>query len=229
MVDEIQNDNTIEEPKENTEVISADTTVVDAAQENVTEAEQDTDKPPQKRLQYVKPTAETLQSALIVIDMQNDFVKGALGNNETKAVIENVVNRVKEYVAAEKPVIFTRDTHFGDYLETQEGVKLPTVHCIKDSDGWQIIEELSQFASTVIDKPTFGSFVLVNSCVEKHYSGVEIVGVCTDICVVSNAILLKAALPDSVIAVNADCTAGTTKSAAANAINVMRKCQIDII
>lgn len=182
-----------------------------------------------KRQKYVAPTIDALCDVLIVVDMQNDFVFGSLGNEECQKIIPLISQRIAQYKAAEKDVVFTRDTHFGDYFETQEGKKLPVEHCVKDSDGWQIIDSLKEQATTIIDKPSFGSFALASYCIGKRYTGIELVGVCTDICVISNAIILKTALPESTVAVNSLCTAGTSIRAASSAISSMKKCQIDII
>lgn len=165
---------------------------------------------------------------LIVVDMQVDFISGALGSNLAKAIVPNVVNKVKSF---DGKVIFTRDTHFSDYMNTQEGKNLPVTHCIKDSDGWQICDELKPYAKTVIDKITFGSVELpkliesYGETVEK----IELCGLCTDICVISNAFLLKAAFPEVPITIDSACSAGVTIESHNNALSAMKAVQIEII
>ena len=165
---------------------------------------------------------------LIVVDMQNDFITGSLGSELAKAIVPSVVNKVKNF---DGKIIFTRDTHFSDYMNTQEGKNLPVTHCIKDSDGWQICDELKPYAKTVIDKITFGSIELpkllesYNEPIEK----IELCGLCTDICVISNAFLLKAAFPEVPLTVDSACCAGVTVESHNNALNAMKAIQIEII
>lgn len=167
---------------------------------------------------------------LVVVDMQNDFIDGALGTKEAAAIVEAVKKKTDTYRQAGDTIVFTRDTHEADYLETQEGRKLPVAHCIRGTEGWEITAELSAEGCTVIDKPTFGSVDLA------HYAGrlenlesIELVGLCTDICVISNALLLKAALPEVPIAVDASCCAGVTPDSHKNALEAMKMCQIEIL
>ena len=140
----------------------------------------------------------------------------------------NVVEKVKRF---DGKVIFTRDTHFEDYMNTQEGKNLPVPHCIKDTDGWQICDELKPYADVIIDKLTFGSIELpdfiksFNEPIEK----IELCGLCTDICVISNAVVLKAAFPEVPIAVDSSCCAGVTVESHNNALNAMKVIQIEII
>lgn len=178
--------------------------------------------------------------ALIVIDMQNDFVYGSLGTKEARAIVPKVVTKVRDYEKNEARVIFTKDTHDKDYLSTQEGKYLPVEHCIKNTDGWQIIPELLENNKSifVFNKITFGSTDLANFIQEMYYdyyeteeqiTEVELVGVCTDICVISNALLLKAYCPELKITVDASCCAGVTPEKHNAALEVMKSCQIEII
>ena len=165
---------------------------------------------------------------LIVVDMQVDFISGSLGSNLAKAIVLNVVEKVKSF---DGKVIFTKDTHFEDYMNTQEGRNLPVPHCIKDSDGWQICDELKPYADIVIDKLTFGSIDLPNliKSFGEPIEKIELCGLCTDICVISNAIVLKAAFPETLIAVDSSCSAGVSIESHNNALNAMKAVQIEII
>ena len=165
---------------------------------------------------------------LIVVDMQVDFISGSLGSDLAKRIVANVVNKVKSF---DGTVIFTRDTHTKDYMNTQEGRRLPVPHCIKGTDGWQICDELKPFVKTVIDKETFGSVELPELI--KGYGemidSIELCGLCTDICVISNAMLLKAAFPEVPLSVDASCSAGVTVKSHNTALDAMKAVQIDII
>lgn len=169
-----------------------------------------------------------MKKALIVVDMQNDFVSGSLGTKEAQAVTEQVVKKTAYYIEEGLDVIFTRDTHEENYLETMEGKKLPVKHCIRGSSGWEIIDELKPYANVIIDKPTFGSTVLAEYAREKEYEEVELIGLCTDICVVSNALLLKAHFPEMEVKVDAKCCAGVTPESHDAAVTTMKMCQITI-
>ncbi len=167
---------------------------------------------------------------LIVVDMQNDFIDGALGTKEAVAILPAVKEKIKNF---DGRVIFTRDTHEADYPSTQEGRNLPIEHCIKDSDGWQINAELEALRKEdAVDKPSFGSIEL--ACMLKEYDekekieSIELVGLCTDICVISNAMIIKAYLPEIPISVDASCCAGVTPESHENALNAMAMCQIKI-
>ena len=164
---------------------------------------------------------------LIVVDMQVDFITGALGSEQAKAIVKNVVEKVKNYNGK---VIFTRDTHFENYLCTQEGKKLPVKHCIKDTSGWEICDELKPFATTVIDKITFGSVDLPNVLTGfgEDIEEIELCGLCTDICVISNAIVLKTAFPEVRIIVDGNCSAGVTKDSHQTALKAMQAVQIEV-
>ena len=165
---------------------------------------------------------------LIVVDMQVDFITGSLGSELATAIVPNVVKKVKSF---DGRVIFTRDTHFEDYMNTQEGKHLPVPHCVKNSDGWQICDELKPYAETVVDKRTFGSIELpkllesFGDPIEK----IELCGLCTDICVISNAMVLKAAFPEAPIIVDSTCSAGVTVESHNTALDAMRAVQIEIV
>ena len=165
---------------------------------------------------------------LIVVDMQVDFISGSLGSRSAQAIVSNVVDKVKNF---EGKVIFTRDTHFVDYMQTQEGRKLPVQHCIKDTDGWQICDELLPYAQEVVDKVTFGSVELPNILrnYEEQIESIELCGLCTDICVISNAMILKAAFPEAPIVVDSSCCAGVSFWSHKTALDAMRAVQIEII
>lgn len=162
---------------------------------------------------------------LIVVDMQNDFIDGALGTPEAQAIVENVRAKIEAYREAGNRVLFTRDTHGENYLDTPEGRKLPVKHCIRGTRGWQISSVLNTEGSTIIDKPTFGW----THWAEETLGDVELVGLCTDICVVSNALILKATFPEAKITVDASCCAGVTPATHAAALTTMEMCQIDVI
>ena len=167
--------------------------------------------------------------AIIVVDMQNDFVDGALGTQEAQAMLPRLVEKLKAEQAAGTALVFTMDTHGTDYLETQEGKKLPVEHCIRGTTGWQIADALQPFvraAAAVIEKPTFGATALPAAIAD--YDEIEFVGLCTDICVISNALLLKAFYPEKRITVDASCCAGVTPESHANALAAMRMCQVEV-
>ena len=168
---------------------------------------------------------------LIVIDMQNDFIDGALGTKEAQAIVPKVADRIKGFSGR---VLATRDTHEDNYLDTQEGRNLPVPHCIEGSDGWQIRPELEALRRTeAVDKPGFGSVQLaelLRAMNEKEPIGsVTLVGLCTDICVISNAMLIKAYLPELPVKVDAACCAGVTPESHENALAAMAMCQIEIL
>ena len=172
-----------------------------------------------------------MKDVLIVVDMQNDFIDGALGTAEAVSIVPKVVEKVKNFPGT---VIFTRDTHAENYLSTQEGRKLPVAHCVKGTPGWQIRAELEALRKTdAVDKPGFGSTALTHMLASmdraEGLSSVTLVGLCTDICVISNAMLIKAALPEVPVIVDAACCAGVTPASHKNALEAMKMCQIDII
>ena len=167
---------------------------------------------------------------LIVVDMQKDFIDGALGTKEAINILPAVQAKIKQYKEMGSPVIFTRDTHLENYLHTQEGKLLPVPHCIKNTPGWQIDPSLDTANATLLDKPSFGSLALAE-WVKQHYSQVqeiELIGLCTDICVLSNAVILKAAFPEVTISVDSSACAGVTPTSPRNALEAMRMCQIQV-
>ncbi len=171
---------------------------------------------------------------LIVIDMQRDFVTGDLGTPEAIAIVPNINRKIEEYRSRCDEVFFTRDTHTEDYFETNEGKHLPVPHCIYETDGWQITDRIHWgfYNSTVLNKPTFGFLhwdKYLNVSGEGEDAEIEIVGVCTDICVVSNALILKAMYPEAKITVDASCCAGVTPESHKAALTTMKMCQIEVI
>ena len=164
---------------------------------------------------------------LIVVDMQNDFTTGALGSSHAAGIIPKVLEKVKSF---EGKVIFTRDTHGTDYMDSQEGRKLPVVHCVKGTNGWEICDALKPYAKTVVDKITFGSMELpmILTSYGEPVEEITLCGLCTDICVISNAMILKAAFPEVKITVDANCCAGVTMESHRTALNAMSAVQIDI-
>ncbi len=173
-----------------------------------------------------------MRKILLVIDMQRDFVDGALGTPEAQAIVDRVAAEIKKYPT--ENVIATRDTHPDNYLDTQEGRNLPVVHCVKGTEGWQLNEKVAAAlgGARIIDKPTFGSVELARTLAamaEKEPLDVTLVGLCTDICVVSNALLVKAFLPETPVSVIADACAGVTPESHAAALQTMKMCQIRII
>ena len=170
---------------------------------------------------------------LIVVDMQKDFVDGALGTKEACAIVPAAVEKIKGF---DGEIFATFDTHFANYMETAEGRKLPVPHCIKDTDGWQldsrIAAALDEKGYTPVEKHTFGSTdlpKLLFRAADGDDFTVELIGLCTDICVISNALLLKAVFPEVPIAADAACCAGVTPEKHEAALETMRSCQIDII
>ena len=163
--------------------------------------------------------------ALIVVDMQNDFIDGSLGTKEAVGIVPKVKKKIEDAMAAGTEVIFTRDTHYDDYLETNEGKHLPVVHCIEESKGWEISAELDTSSSTIINKNTFG----YTGWSDFEFEEVELVGLCTDICVVSNALIIKALFPEIKVSVDAQCCAGVTPEAHNAALATMRSCQIEVV
>ena len=159
--------------------------------------------------------------------MQVDFITGSLGSEMATAIVPAVVNKVKNY---DGKVIFTRDTHSDDYINTQEGKKLPVKHCIKDTKGWQICDELLPYVETAVDKITFGSVELPTLLKEYNepIDEIELCGLCTDICVISNAMILKAAFPETPIKVDSSCCAGVTEQSHNIALDAMKSVQIEI-
>lgn len=171
---------------------------------------------------------------LVVVDMQNDFIDGALGTKEAVAIVPKVVEKIRNF---DGRVLFTRDTHGEDYLDTQEGKKLPVAHCIKGTKGWELHPEIEALRrEDALDKPAFGStqlgYILKEidekgaSCAAGGLESVTFVGLCTDICVISNAMIAKAFVPEAPVIVDASCCAGVTPQSHKNALEAMKMCQI---
>ena len=179
-----------------------------------------------------------MSKLLVVVDMQNDFIDGALGTKEAQSIVPNVVKKLKEVSKDDDTVIiYTMDTHGDDYMNTEEGKNLPVCHCMDGSDGWDIREEVDRFSSNYYEKNTFGSVELLDYLVDdldiifgsgKGYDEIELIGLCTDICVISNAIICKTAQPNAHIVVDASCCAGVTPHTHDVAIEAMKTLQIEI-
>lgn len=172
-----------------------------------------------------------MRNLLVVVDMQNDFVDGSLGTKEAVSIVEHVVEEIGHYDA--ENIFATRDTHGENYLKTQEGKNLPVLHCIKDTPGWQLNECVAEAlqGAKIIDKPTFGSKVLaeeIAQIAQQEEVTVTLIGLCTDICVISNALLIKAYAPEIVVRVIASCCAGVTPQSHEAALTAMKMCQIHI-
>ncbi len=161
---------------------------------------------------------------LIVIDMQNDFIDGSLGTKEAVGIVESVRAKIEAYRKAGDRILFTRDTHHEDYPDTNEGRHLPVVHCIEGTEGWEIRDGLTADGDEIINKPSFG----YTGWQAYEFEEIELVGLCTDICVVSNAMILKALFPEIRISVDASCCAGVTPESHQAALTTMRMCQIEI-
>ena len=172
-----------------------------------------------------------MKKVLIVIDMQNDFIDGALGTPEAQAIVPNVKKKIEEYRSHDDMIVFTRDTHHSNYLSTNEGKHLPVEHCIYGTNGWEICKELDIHEPLIIDKETFG--YLGWNTLTQFFNGknlkLELVGLCTDICVVSNALILKATFPEADIIVDASCCAGVTPESHEAALTTMKMCQVNVI
>lgn len=174
-----------------------------------------------------------MKKILIVVDMQKDFVDGALGSKEACAIIPSAVKKIKSF---DGDIFVTLDTHGEDYISTAEGKKLPVPHCIKESDGWKLNSEIEKALReknpTVVEKPTFGSVELAKLISEKYNDcelHVELIGICTDICVISNALTIKAHNPECEITVDSSCCAGVSPEAHNAALTVMKSCLINVI
>ena len=172
-----------------------------------------------------------MQDILVVVDMQNDFIDGALGTKEAVSIVPLVKDKITNFTGK---VFFTRDTHLDNYLSTQEGRNLPVSHCIKETEGWQIRQELDELRQTeAIDKPSFGSVelgqLLVDENAKEPINSITFVGLCTDICVISNAMLTKAFLPEVQIIIDSKCCAGVTPESHETALSAMKACQIKVV
>lgn len=175
-----------------------------------------------------------MSKVLIVVDMQNDFVYGCLGTEEARKIVPKVVKKIREF---DGKILYTMDTHGEDYLKTQEGRNLPVEHCIIETEGWEVINEIKSISRMekdfVFQKGTFGSKQLAETLLEQNQKEpirtIELIGVCTDICVISNAILIKAFLPETEVLVDAACCAGVNPDSHKNALKAMAACQIKVI
>ena len=167
---------------------------------------------------------------LVVVDMQKDFISGALGTKEALAIVPRVAEKIVQAKKAGKTIVFTRDTHHKNYLDTQEGKNLPVPHCIENTDGWQIDPALDTAGAMIFDKPSFGSEALVRYLKSlPDLQSAEFVGLCTDICVISNAMVLRAAFPEVEIEIRSDCCAGVTPQSHQTALDALRACQFTIV
>lgn len=172
-----------------------------------------------------------MKKVLVVVDYQNDFVSGALGFPGAEKLEEPIVRKIEQYKADGADVIFTLDTHYEDYLETEEGRNLPITHCVKGTHGWELygrVADCVEASSMVFEKPTFGSMSLARYLAEKKYDRVELVGLVSNICVLSNAVLAKAALPEAHIVVDARCAAGNDPSLHEKALDVLRGVHVEV-
>ena len=174
-----------------------------------------------------------MKKILVVIDMQNDFISGSLGSAQAQAIVPSVKAKIREYEDRGEQVIFTRDTHYDDYLETQEGKILPVVHCIHKTEGWEVHSDLVKDLRScrLVDKNTFGFLGWEQEL--KAYLGeveeIELCGVCTDVCVVTNALILKTLFPTVKITVDGSCCAGVTEESHEAALLTMHMCQVNVM
>jgi nicotinamidase-related amidase len=183
---------------------------------------------------YGKVEEVEMENMLVVIDMQNDFINGSLGSKEAEDILPKVIDKIVNFDGS---VVYTRDTHLDNYLDTEEGKNLPVMHCIKDTPGWKLQESIDQLRvekkSKIFDKSTFGSkelaqYVTSFSRIFGGIKSIEICGLCTDICVITNALLIKAFMPNTPIIVDSSCCAGVTPQSHQNALKAMEMCHITI-
>lgn len=172
-----------------------------------------------------------MSKVLVVVDMQNDFITGSLGTKEAQAIVPAAAEKIRQRRADGYEIIVTMDTHGTNYLDTQEGKKLPVEHCIRESEGWKLQEDIAAAAgkSRIYEKNTFGSKELARDLGEMNPESIEFIGLCTDICVVSNALGVKAWLPETPIYVDSKCCAGVTPQSHQAALDTMASCQIEIL
>ncbi|MDW2796947.1 isochorismatase family cysteine hydrolase [Clostridium boliviensis] len=166
---------------------------------------------------------------LVVVDMQKDFIDGSLGTREAEAIVNNVKKKIEEYQAAGEDVIFTLDTHENHYMDTQEGKNLPVLHCVKGTAGWELADALKEIPGRRFEKNTFASKAAGEYAASGSYESIELIGLCTDICVISNALLIKAFLPETPVLVDSSCCAGVTPESHENALKAMKMCQVTIL
>ena len=169
-----------------------------------------------------------MKRILVVVDMQNDFIDGSLGTAEAVAIVPRVIDKIKEYEQNNDLIIYTKDTHLENYLSTKEGENLPVEHCIKGTVGHEIPAYILRSHELIIEKPTFGSVKLCEYLAKLEFDEVELIGLCTDICVISNALLIKAHFPEREGAVDSACCAGVTPDTHNAALTTMRMCQIKV-
>ena len=169
-----------------------------------------------------------MKRLLVVVDMQKDFIDGSLGTEEARAIVPAVKEKILSRQADGWDVAFTLDTHGEDYLSTREGKRLPVPHCIAETDGWELCDELGDVKGRYFEKTTFGSTDLGSYAASRGYEKIELVGLCTDICVIANAFLLQAYLPEAEISVDASCCAGVTPDSHETALRAMGACQITV-
>ncbi|MCR5542953.1 MAG: cysteine hydrolase [Eubacterium sp.] len=165
-----------------------------------------------------------MKKTLIVVDMQKDFVDGSLGTKEAVGILENVKNKIEEYRRNGDEIIFTRDTHQENYMSTNEGKHLPVIHCIEGTPGWEIYEGLYVDGAEVVNKPSFG----YTGWNKYSFEEVELIGLCTDICVISNALIIKALFPEIRVSIDSNCCAGVTPEKHEAALETMRSCQVEV-
>ena len=173
--------------------------------------------------------AGKMKKLLIVVDMQKDFIDGSLGTEEAIKIVPEVKKKIQSYLAEGNEVIFTLDTHSDNYLDTQEGKKLPVKHCLKGTDGWKLHQDLEGFEGKRFEKAGFGSMDCGKYAAEGDYDSVELIGLCTDICVISNAMLIKTLAPELAVTIDGTCCAGVTPQSHRNALEAMKMCQIEIL
>ena len=174
-----------------------------------------------------------MKKVLVVVDMQKDFVDGALGSKEAIAIVDKVVKKIENF---DGDIIVTYDTHHENYMETQEGANLPVPHCIKGTEGWKLDASVQAAVDKriykAIEKPTFGSTELpeyIKATYNPADIEIQLIGLCTDICVVSNALLMKANFLETKVSVDAECCAGVTPESHNAALATMKMCQVDVI
>ena len=166
---------------------------------------------------------------LVVVDMQNDFIDGTLGTKEAVAIVPQVIEKIKKYEEDGGLIIYTKDTHYDNYLETTEGENLPVKHCIKGTVGHDIPADILRSHDLVFEKETFGSVELAEYLRSVDFEELTLIGLCTDICVISNALLIKAYFPEKLISVDSACCAGVTPKSHDEALGTMRMCQIKVL
>lgn len=169
-----------------------------------------------------------MKRILVVIDMQNDFITGSLGTGEAARIMDPVIEKLNRARREGREILFTQDTHADNYLETAEGRHLPVKHCIRGTVGWELADGLRLPGEKAFEKPTFGSMELAEYLRASEAEEIEFIGVCTDICVISNVLLAKACLPEARISVDASCCAGVTPQSHQTALAAMKMCQIEI-